>query len=34
MGSDGIDVPFNFDAVTDRLLVGSRPTCVADIEKL
>ena len=34
MGDALSDVPFNFDAVTDRLLVGSRPTCVADIEKL
>ena len=32
--SDGLDVPFNFSRVTERLLLGSRPWTEADIAKL
>ena len=29
-----IDVPLNFNAITNRLLVGSRPQTLSDIERL
>ena len=32
--SDGLDVPFNYSHVTERLLLGSRPRSASDIAEL